>query len=119
MFRDSIIAAVRTGIAALVGLLITWLVGQGVDVGDLAATLNIALFGLFTTLYNVAVSLLERHVHPMFGVLLGVPKAPAYGSVGTTTPEAKSTAAVDWALAVAQPEEKVPAALKNPNTPAA
>lgn len=119
MLRDSIIAAVRTGIAALIGLLIAWLVGLGVDVGDLEATLNVAMFGLFTALYNVVVSLLERNVHPMFGVLLGIPKAPAYGSVGTTTPEAKSTAAVDWALTVAQPESKVPAELKNPVPPVA
>lgn len=87
MFRDSIIAAVRTGIAALVGLLITWLVTNGIEVGpDLEADLSVALFGLFTALYNGLVILLERKVHPYFGVLLGVPKSPAYGDVGTQTP---------------------------------
>lgn len=87
MFRDSVIAAVRTGIAALIGLLITWLVTQGIEVGpDVEANLNVALFGLFTALYNGLVILLERKVHPYFGVLLGIPKSPAYGEVGTQTP---------------------------------
>lgn len=103
MFRDSIIAAVRTGIAALIGLLIAWLVGQGVDVGALEANLNVALFALFTALYNIAVVYLEKKVHPYFGILLGIPKAPAYGSVGTATPTA-APAAIDAALDYVSPE---------------
>lgn len=113
MFRDSVIAAVRTGIAALVGLFITWLVGQGVDTGDLGDTLNVALFGVFTALYNIVVSLLEKKVNPYFGVLLGIPKAPAYGTVGSTTPSGATPAQVQAALEYVSPE--VPEA----NTPPA
>lgn len=85
--RDGIIAAVRTGVAAGVGLLITWLLNLGLEIPDgVAEQLNVALFGLVVAVYNLLVTLLERKVHPYFGVLLGIPKAPAYGDVGTQTP---------------------------------
>lgn len=87
MLRDIIIAAVRTGVAAAIGIAITWLLNMGIEVPeDFAQSLNLVLFGLVVAGYNLAVSFLERKVHPYFGILLGIPKAPAYGSVGTQTP---------------------------------
>lgn len=87
MLRDTIIAAIRTGVATIVTALVTWLLGFGVQIDPQAqGALAVALFGLCVALYNAGVILLERKVHPMFGVLLGVPKSPAYGDVGTQTP---------------------------------
>jgi hypothetical protein len=87
MLRDTIIAAIRTGVAVIITYLITWLLGLGVDLDPgIETALNIALFGIAVGVYNFIVSLLERNVNPWFGILLGVPKAPVYGSVGTTTP---------------------------------
>lgn len=79
MLRDVIIAAIRTGVAAAVGFAITWLLGLGVEIPeDFKSTLTVVLFGLVVAGYNAAVGLLERNVHPLFGVLLGVPSAPKY-----------------------------------------
>jgi hypothetical protein len=87
MLRDSLIAAIRTGVAVVVTFLITWLVGHGVELDpEVALSLNVALFGVLVAGYNFLVGLLERKVHPLFGILLGVPKAPEYGAVGTQTP---------------------------------
>lgn len=79
MLYDSITAAIRTGVAALVGLLITWLLSAGVVIDDsTAASLNIALFGVVTAAYNALVIVLERKVNPWFGLLLGMPRTPQY-----------------------------------------
>ena len=99
MLRDSFIAAIRTGVAALVGLTLGWLTAQGMDLPEeFAVNLTTTLMILFTALYNYLVILLERKVNPMFGVLLGVPKAPVYGQIGTHTPRHGSPAAVDAAV---------------------
>ena len=81
MLHDSMIAAIRTGIAALVGTVVSYLVSSGFDL-DSGFTL-----GLITVLtvfciasYNWLVIILEKKVHPMFGILLGVPKAPKYST---------------------------------------
>jgi hypothetical protein len=105
MFRDSIIAAVRTGVAALVGVLIAWLVNVGIPVpDDFQQSLNAIVVAGATLGYNLIVGLLERKVNPYFGFLLGIPKAPAYGSVGTQTPSGATPAAIDAALDYVSPE---------------
>lgn len=79
MFRDSIIAAIRTGIAALVGFIVAFLVTQGFELDEnFALNLTTVLTVFFTSLYNWLVILLEKKVDPKFGVLLGIPKAPVY-----------------------------------------
>ena len=79
MFRDSIIAAIRTGVAGLVGILIAWLVNIGIAIpDDFQASLNVVIVAVIIAAYNLLVSFLERKVNPYFGVLLGVPKAPTY-----------------------------------------
>lgn len=79
MFRDSVIAAIRTGVATVVGLLIAYLVSKGFDIDD-SVKINLisALTVLFTAAYNWIVILLEKKVNPAFGVLLGIPKTPVY-----------------------------------------
>ena len=79
MLRDSLIAAIRTGVATLVGFVVAYLVSKGVDLDEnFAVNATTALTVLFTALYNYIVIVLEKYVHPAFGILLGVPKAPVY-----------------------------------------
>lgn len=79
MLRDSLIAAIRTGVATAVGFVVAYLVSKGFSFpDDLAANLNVVVLALATAGYNWVVILLEKHVHPYFGVLLGVPKSPTY-----------------------------------------
>lgn len=104
MLRDSLIAAIRTGVASLVGILLAWLVNVGIPIpDDFQASLNAVLVAAFVLLYNFAVGFLERKVSPLFGFLLGIPKAPAYGSIGTKTPAQDSPADVDLALDYVSP----------------
>ena len=79
MLRDGVIAAIRTGVATAVGFVVAFLISRGFEFpSDLEANLNVVLLALVTAGYNWGVILLEKHVHPYFGVLLGVPKAPTY-----------------------------------------
>jgi len=79
MFHDSVIAAIRTGVATVVGILITFLVAKGFDIDEnTQQQLTAVLVVLFTAAYNWGVIQLERHVNPYFGILLGIPKTPVY-----------------------------------------
>ena len=79
MFHDSFIAAIRTGVAAVVGIFITFLISKGFDIDtDTQTQLTAALVVIVTAAYNWLVIQLERHVNPYFGILLGVPKTPTY-----------------------------------------
>jgi hypothetical protein len=85
MFHDKIIAAIRTGCAALGAYVLTWcvslLTGWGLDVTldpELQTMLVGLLFAAFIALYNLAVAYLTENVWDGFGWLLGVNKPPAY-----------------------------------------
>lgn len=80
MLHDSVIAAIRTGCAALVTLLIAWLgTALGVHLPtDTSTALAGALFVVAIAVYNWVVIWLSAHVSPLFGYLLGVPKRPTY-----------------------------------------
>lgn len=79
MFHDSVIAAIRTGVAALVGFVVAYLVSNGLELDEsFALNLTTILTVFFTALYNWVVILLEKHVNPYFGVLLGIPRTPSY-----------------------------------------
>lgn len=80
MLHDSVIAAIRTGCAALVTLLIAWLGSTlGVHLPDgTSDQLAGALLIVAIALYNLAVIWLSAHVSPLFGYLLGIPKQPTY-----------------------------------------
>jgi len=99
MLRDLIIAAIRTGTAAAVGFAIAYLIGLGVEVpADFESTLTVVVFGLVVAGYNAAVGLLERRVHPLFGVLLGVPKAPAYPDGQPAAPDERGHSLIETIL---------------------
>jgi hypothetical protein len=85
MFHDKIIAAVRTGCAALGAFLVTWAVSQLASLGlaveldpELATLVSGLLFALFVAGYNLGVNWLTEHVWGGFGWLLGVNKPPSY-----------------------------------------
>lgn len=79
MLRDSLIAAIRTGVASLVGFIVAFLVAQGFELDEsFQINLTTALTVGFTALYNWLVILLEKNVNPKFGLLLGVPRTPVY-----------------------------------------
>ena len=85
MFRDKIIAAIRTGCAALgayaLTFAVTTLAGWGLEVTldpELQTMLVGVLFAGFVAAYNLAVGWLTENVWDGFGWLLGVNKAPSY-----------------------------------------
>lgn len=82
MLYNVIIAALRTGIAALVGLVITAAVARGIELDEGTSSMLITLlFGASVMLYNGVVNWLALKVHPAFGYLLGAPGAPEYRAV--------------------------------------
>lgn len=84
MLRDQIIAAIRTGCAVLGAAIVTWLVGRlpGVELTPETGTaLGVFLAAVAVAVYNLAAGWLAT-LHPLFGYLLGVPKAPTYGGGG-------------------------------------
>lgn len=79
MFHDSVIAAIRTGVATVVGFLVAFLVSKGFQLDtDFTVGLTTVLTAFFTAAYNWLVILLEKKVNPAFGYLLGVAKSPSY-----------------------------------------
>ena len=90
MLGPALLGTLRTFVPVVVGALVTWLIGAGVNLDEeTVGALSVALLGIITAAYYFVVTLLERHVHPYFGVLLGAPKAPAtYAAGGDTSPYA-------------------------------
>lgn len=75
---DLILSWVRTAVPAAVGSLIAWLATKGLVLDPAEATgLILAVGGVCVTLYQVAVSTLQRK-WPIVGVLLGSTKVPVY-----------------------------------------
>ncbi len=82
MLSDSLIALIRTGVPAIVGTVIAFLIDKGINISDDQVTaLSAALIPLCISLYYALATYLERNVNPAFGWLLGNPKAPSYGQV--------------------------------------
>jgi len=81
MLSDSLIALIRTGVPAVVGTVIAFLIDRGVNISDDQVTaLSAALIPLCISVYYALGTYLERNVNPSFGWLLGNPKAPTYDS---------------------------------------
>lgn len=79
MMYNAIISGIRTGVATLAGLLITWLLAKGVNIDpDFATQLSVAVFTAVTVLYNAGVNWAATRWSPYFGYLLGIPKTPTY-----------------------------------------
>jgi hypothetical protein len=97
MFRDYLIAQVRTYVPSGVGALISWLVLRGVEVSSNTQLLLVTLSTAAATgLYFTAASALQRK-WPITGrYLLGSKKAPSYseilgGGAGAEVASNKST----------------------------
>ncbi|SDI50502.1 hypothetical protein SAMN05421505_1618 [Sinosporangium album] len=81
---DLIISWIRTGVAVVGGSVIAWLAVRGIKLDPAsAAAVVLAVGGACVTLYQVAVSALQRR-WPWVGLLLGSTKAPSYSSVRST-----------------------------------
>ncbi len=79
MLHDPIIALIRTFVPTAIGAFLAWAAAKGVGVDENASAVLTAFFvALATALYYAAVTWLERKVDPLFGWLLGLPKAPSY-----------------------------------------
>lgn len=88
MLSDSLIALIRTGVPAIVGTVIAFLIDKGVNISDDQVTaLSAALIPVCISLYYALATYLERNVNPAFGWLLGNPKAPTYDSGEVTNDE--------------------------------
>jgi ABC-type tungstate transport system substrate-binding protein len=82
MLSAPIIATIRTGVPALVGLLLSVLISRYGPVSEaglqLAEQWTVALITAITVGYYLLVTFLERRVWSGFGWLLGVAAAPSY-----------------------------------------
>ena len=74
-FTDLAKAHVRTIVPAVVGLVVTLALRQGVDLHGYAPELTTVI----TSVYYAVARCAEHYLDPRFGWLLGVAAAPAYG----------------------------------------
>lgn len=85
--HNAVIALIRTFVPTLVGLILSFLVAQGVTLDpELEGALTAGFLSLAVAGYYALVTFLERKVHPAFGWLLGVAKAPAYAHKAPPAP---------------------------------
>lgn len=75
MIGDFVASLIRTYVPLLVGMLVAW----GVLPADSSEPAIVTLTGLASGAYYLGARLLERR-WPIFGWLLGLPKAPTYTS---------------------------------------
>lgn len=72
---------IRTYVPWLAGVIIGWLVALGIPLDpEVEVQVTLALMGLASTLYYVVARLVETHVSPRLGWLLGSPRAPMYSA---------------------------------------
>ena len=91
MFRDNIIAAIRTAAAVLGPAIVTGIVAffasLNIDI-QIDSEMGIALAGLLYAVivgfWNLAVNWLSTHVSPKFGHILLIAKTPDYVSTHET-----------------------------------
>lgn len=70
-------SVVRTLVPVIVGYVLGWLALGNVDTDALRMPLEAVLQAVFTLIYYVGARLLELHVSPKLGWLLGVPAQPS------------------------------------------
>ena len=99
MLYNVIIAALRTGVAALVGLVITAAIARGIELDEGTSSMLITLlFGASVMLYNGVVNWLSLKVHPAFGYLLGASGAPEYRAVAAKQTDGQIVATINSPL---------------------
>jgi hypothetical protein len=70
---------VRTLVPVIVGAVLTWVTTLGVELDpEFEGALTLVITAVFTAVYYIAVRLLETHVTPKLGWLLGSAKQPDY-----------------------------------------
>ena len=73
------ISFVRTIVPLIVGIVLGWFTSRGIPVDqEFEAALTAALSLAFAAVHYLVARLLETHVAPRFGWLLGTPKVPVY-----------------------------------------
>lgn len=77
---DTLASLWRTVVPLIVGALVAWLAHAGIGVDSAAATAW--LTGAFSAGYYALFRLLEAHVSPAWGWLLGLARPPAYAKAG-------------------------------------
>ena len=96
---NAIVSGIRTAVAGLVGLIITWLVAANIEFPEnTEALLTTVLFAVAVALYNGGINLLAQHVNPKFGWFLLVPKTPEYNAVAVELKDGQTVAGVNSAL---------------------
>lgn len=77
--NDYVVSQIRTVVPVAIGMLLTWLAATfGVVIDDATATgLKLAAAGLVVAVYYALVRALETR-WPVFGLLLGTRRPPAY-----------------------------------------
>lgn len=81
-------AIVRTVVPFFVGWLVALAAKAGLEIDSATAEASVTF--LVGTLYYIAVMLLQKHVSPVFGWLLGSPTVPEYVKPVASTEESKS-----------------------------
>ena len=75
-------SVVRTIVPVIVGAVLSWFVSIGITLdAQFEVLFGTLLTAIFTSIYYVAVRLLETYVTPKFGWLLLFPKTPAVYTV--------------------------------------
>lgn len=73
---DTLASLWRTVVPVLVGTLVAWLAHAGLNVDSVAA--SVWLTGAFSAVYYTLFRVLEAHVSPAWGWLLGLARPPQY-----------------------------------------
>lgn len=84
--KDFYTSVVRSLTPAIVSAVVTFLTAQGINIDTTGVSgLESALYAFFYGLYYIVIRLLETHVHPKLGWLLGYAKAPQYTTLPLNT----------------------------------
>jgi hypothetical protein len=90
---------IRTVVPLIVGALVTLVAHAGLNIDTVHATELVTV--VITAVYYIVVRLLEQHISPQFGWLLGSAKTPVY--TDASTDDSTADADVDNPPAVAPP----------------
>lgn len=83
--QNVVLSLVRTWVPIVVGSVVSWLAGLGLDVNtDAKGAMTVLMTAILIGLYYTVVRLLEKQF-PWIGVLLGVPAQPVYSAPVTTS----------------------------------
>jgi uncharacterized membrane protein (DUF441 family) len=83
--QNVVLSLVRTWVPIVVGSVVSWLAGLGLDVNtDAKGAMTVLMTAILIGLYYTVVRLLEKQF-PWIGILLGAPTQPVYSAPVTTS----------------------------------